>query len=89
MSSLSTECSEQCLTVFGDNTALAYSNLGLTREKYDTRLVAESLMSLQILLIKPSVLLAFAAVISICYDNDISLETVISKSVITVTCSSC
>ena len=81
--------SQQCLTVFGDHTALAYSNLGLTRVQYNNRLVAGSVMSLQILLIKPSVLLAFAALISMCFDHDKSLETVTPKSVTWVTCSSC
>ena len=80
--------SARCLTVLGDHTLLAYSNLGLTREQYSSLLVAQSFMSLQILLMSPRVLLAFAAVTSMCFDQERLLETVIPRSLIFVTCSS-
>ena len=56
--------------MLGDHTLLAYSNLGLTREQYSSLLVAQSFMSLQILLMSPRVLLAFAAVTSMCFDQE-------------------
>ena len=65
--------------VLGDQTSLAYSNFGQTREQYKNRLVVGSCMSLHILLMRPRVLLAFAAVISMCLDHDRSLDTVIPR----------
>ncbi len=52
-----------------DHTLLAYSNLGLTRVQYNNFLVAKSVMPLLILLMRPSVLLAFAAMFSMCMNH--------------------
>ena len=66
--------------VLGDQTLIAYSNFGQTREQYKDRLVVGSCMSLHILLMRPRGLLAFEAVFSMCLDYDRSLDTVIPRS---------
>ena len=67
--------------VLGDQALLVYSNFGLTRVQYTNRLVAGSCMTLHNLLMRPRVLLAFAAGTSMClgYAYDRSLDTVIPR----------
>jgi hypothetical protein len=67
---------------------LAYSSLGLTSTQYRILLVLVFFTSLQILLMRPSVLLVLETMLSMCFDQDKLLDMSTPRSLMVDTCSS-